>query len=208
MREPETLTFIKCGSYKDRPSQADNLHVDIWYKGINILPDAGSYKYNTDAETMRYFSGTRSHNTVMLDDNDQMLKGGHFIWFYWTECKKATLEEDARSFVFTGAVSAFKYVKQGIEHRRIVIKQKGVPVWTVKDEIIGAPAHMELRQWWHMQPGINAIVIKAKDVKGEAIAPQTGEGWYSSFYGQKEKTVEIGFSAVNKIIDTVIKVEE
>src|SRR5690606_11649104 len=45
LREGDILTFIRCGNHKDRPHQADNLHIDIWYQGRNLLFDAGSYKY-------------------------------------------------------------------------------------------------------------------------------------------------------------------
>src|SRR5690606_2810610 len=61
LRERNTLTFIRCGSYKDRPAQADNLHIDIWHKGENILFDGGTYKYNTDPKLLKYFMGTKSH---------------------------------------------------------------------------------------------------------------------------------------------------
>src|SRR5690606_34962987 len=44
------FTFIRCGNHKDRPAQADNLHIDIWDRGENILRDSGTYKYNTDSE--------------------------------------------------------------------------------------------------------------------------------------------------------------
>ena len=207
IREPHTLTFIKCGSYKDRPSQADNLHLDIWYKGENILLDAGSYKYNTDAATMRYFSGTRSHNTVMLKDNDQMLKGGHFIWFYWSRCLDAALHETADAFTFTGAINAFVHVKDGIIHRRTVTKQKGAPVWEIRDEVTGAPPHMKMIQLWHMPLVMkHAVTVAAKDKNGISIAPQMADGWYSSLYAQKEKTQECYFSAENQIIDTLISV--
>jgi len=208
IREPQTLTFIKCGSYKDRPSQADNLHIDVWYKGENILPDAGSYKYNTDTQTMRYFSGTRSHNTVMIDDNDQMLKGGHFIWYYWAQSTDAVLKDEGAAYKFTGSVNAFRYIKDDIIHRRIIVKQKGKPVWQIKDEMIGVPAGMQMRQIWHIPLSVkNKIGIVAEEADGTNIAPQFVDGWTSSLYGQKEKTQEYYFSTGNKIIDTVIKVE-
>lgn len=54
IREKDVLTFIRCGKYKERPSQADNLHIDIWYKGENILLDGGSYKYNTEKKYIKY----------------------------------------------------------------------------------------------------------------------------------------------------------
>ncbi len=208
VREPQTLTFIKCGTYKDRPSQADNLHIDIWYKGENILPDGGSYKYNTDAETMRYFSGTASHNTVMLDDNDQMLKGGHFIWFFWSQNAMASLKEDEAYYTFIGSVNMFRYINPHIVHRRVVVKHKNVPVWEVKDELIMAPVGMDMRQKWHVPLNFSdKVTIIGKTKNGEPLMEHKREGWYSSLYGQKETTKEYYFSAENKIIDTYITVE-
>ena len=206
IREADTLTFLRCGDYKDRPFQADTLHLDIWYKGENILLDAGSYKYNTDNETMRYFSGTASHNTVMLDDKDQMLKGGRFIWYYWPQCKSAELREDKESFVFNGSVSAYRYVADGIVHKRTVIKQKGMPVWEIKDELVNMPGGATMRQLWHLPLNRkNKVIIKAKDEKGTALSPIKQDGWYSSLYGQKEKTEECNFSSTNNFIDTIIE---
>ena len=207
IREPRTLTFIKCGSYKDRPSQADNLHLDIWYQGENILPDAGSYKYNTDDETIRYFSGTASHNTVMLDDKDQMLKGGRFIWYHWTKALKAEVQEDAARFLFEGEVSAFTYLHAGIIHKRTVVKQKWLPVWEIRDEVVNVPAGMKMRQLWHVLSSTgNKVRITAKTTTGNDIKPQKQDGWYAPLYGQKQKEKEYCFTAEDHIIDTMIKV--
>ena len=207
VREPRTLTFIKCGSYKDRPSQADNLHLDIWYQGENILPDAGSYKYNTDDATIRYFSGTESHNTVMLDDKDQMLKGGRFIWYHWTQALKAEMKEDTARFIFEGEVSAFTYIDKGIVHKRTVVKQKWLPVWEIRDEIVNAPAGMKMRQLWHVLSSTgNKVRITAKNTSGGDVKPQKQEGWYSSLYGQKQKEIQYCLTTEDNIIDTMIKV--
>ena len=207
IREPRTLTFIKCGSYKDRPSQADNLHLDIWYQGENILPDAGSYKYNTDDATIRYFSGTESHNTVMLDSNDQMLKGGRFIWYHWSQSLKAEVSEDTARFIFEGEVSAFIYIDKGIVHKRTVVKQKWLPVWEVTDEIVNAPAGLKMRQLWHVLSATgNRVRITAKNTAGADLKGQKQDGWYSSLYGQKEKDNQYCFTSDNNIISTTIKV--
>lgn len=207
VREPGTLTFIKCGGYKDRPSHADNLHLDIWYKGENILLDAGSYKYNTDEKTMRYFSGTASHNTVMLDDKDQMLKGGRFIWYYWSQLSSVSLIDTGDAYTFNGAVSAFTYVANGIQHVRQVVKRKGEPTWEIKDEVKNAPAGTHMRQLWHTPANGKCNMGIAARNAGGAIAVVEGEGWASSLYGQKEKTRELYFSAEDKIMDTLIKVD-
>jgi hypothetical protein len=208
VREPHTLTFIKCGSYKNRPSQADNLHLDIWYKGENLLLDAGSYKYNTDEKTMRYFNGTASHNTVMLDDKDQMLKGGHFIWFFWAQNARATIKDEDEAYTFIGSVNVFRYINEHIVHRRVVIKKKKIPGWQVKDEMILAPLGMTMTQLWHLPLSpLHKVSFVAKTEKGEVVEPQKRDGWYSPRYGFKEKTEECYFTAENKIIDTYITVE-
>ena len=214
IRESETLTFIKCGSYKDRPSQADNLHLDVWYKGENILMDAGSYKYNTDTATMRYFSGTASHNTVMANlhgDKDQMLKGGRFIWYYWSQCNEAVLKDNGDNYFFQGVISAFNYIDPKIVHKRSIIKRKGVPVWIVTDDLQG-PLGMLTKQLWHSPvDACNKISIEAYEVDDDGndrikLSPQIQEGWYSSLYGQKEKSEESVFFAEDRIIETTIKI--
>ena len=32
-----------------RPSHADQLHLDLWWRGLNITQDAGTYLYNADS---------------------------------------------------------------------------------------------------------------------------------------------------------------
>jgi hypothetical protein len=209
VRETDALTFIRCGSYKDRPFQADSLHLDIWYKGENILQDAGSYKYNTDNETLRYFNGTAAHNTVMLGDKDQMLKGGRFIWYYWPQRIAATLQENDTAYIFNGSISAYKYVAPGIVHKRTVIKHKGLAVWEIKDEVVNLPKGMKMRQLWHLPKQLsNKVSIIAKSADGENLPAQKQEGWYSSLYGQKEKADEIVFSTGQNFIDSVIRAEQ
>jgi hypothetical protein len=207
MRERNTLTFIKCGSYKDRPSQADNLHIDVWHNGENLLLDAGSYKYNTDADTIKYFNGTASHNTIMLGDNDQMLKGGRFIWYYWSKCINAELKEQEGYYVFNGAINAFVHVKNGIIHRRTVTKQKGAPHWVIKDELLNTPKDLKIRQLWHLPVLLSQKVKMSAVTRSNAsISPIFGNGWYASLYGVKESTEESIFETQETLITTHIDV--
>lgn len=204
VREPETLTFIKCGSYKDRPQHADNLHIDIWHKGENVLLDAGSYKYNTDDATIKYFSGTASHNTVMLGDNDQMLKGGRFIWYYWTQSLRAELTGDNDCFRFEGAIKAFSWLGSGIQHKRTIVKSKYKPEWVVTDEVVNKPAGLQMRQLWHT-PQHSASKIELNAVaEGKPLQEHKGEGWQSGLYGKKEPAKERNFSTPASVITTTI----
>lgn len=197
IREQDTLTFIHCGDYKDRPAHADNMHIDVWYKGENVLLDAGSYKYNTTPELTKYFGGTKSHNTIMLGDNDQMLKGGRFIWYYWPKKAKAVLSENDDTFVFNGQVSVFRHLGNDILHIRKVVKQKNKPQWVVTDEIKSLPTRMTIRQLWHTNS-------KSINVECEGIEAQTEKGWVSDYYGEKTDCHQITLETKdNKIITTI-----
>lgn len=199
VREPETLTFIRCGRHKDRPSHADNLHMDVWYKGENILCDAGSYKYNTDGETMKYFAGTESHNTVMLDDHDQMLKGPRFVWLNWSQAINASLTEDGNHFVFHGTVSCFTYLGKEIVHRRKIMKTKNRLEWYVEDEMLHVPEGMTMRQLWH---STNEKVLFFSPF----IKPETKKGWRSLYYGVKEHTLQTEFKSSDYLIETTLTI--
>jgi hypothetical protein len=198
----ETITFIKCASYKDRPSQADNLHLDIWYKGHNLLPDAGTYKYNTKESEVRYFFGTEGHNTVMLGQHDQMEKGPRFIWWNWTKWASASLIETATDFEFKGEITAFETAGRGIKHRRTIRKTKHEPTWMIED-LISESNGMTMRQIWHFKevPGM-AISLVSNGTSAQH------QGWYAKKYGEKEQILQVEFISENHTISTELRLKQ
>jgi hypothetical protein len=44
--DQSSWALIRAGRYTRRPFQADQLHVDLWWRGINLARDAGTYLYN------------------------------------------------------------------------------------------------------------------------------------------------------------------
>ncbi len=157
-RTDTSFTFIRCGSHKDRPSHSDNLHIDVWVNGYNILRDSGTYKYNTDEDIVNYFTGTMGHNTVLVDEKSQMLKGTRFIWFYWTQCLAAKWTEDMDYYIFEGSISAFSYLNKKALHNRQVKISKGDKHWLVKDEVLHLDSYIK-KQVWH--PNSNELIISS-----------------------------------------------
>jgi hypothetical protein len=195
-RTESTFTFIRCGCHKDRPSHADNLHVDVWVKGKNILRDSGTYKYNTENNILNYFKGTKGHNTVVVNDESQMLKGSRFIWYYWTQSLGANWFEDSDYHIFYGTISAYRHLNRKGVHKRTVKISKKEQVWYIKDEVDNLDAYPK-RQNWHFDD--TTISFTTQDNK---YLPE--ESFNSSFYGQRDvgKAVSIPF---NKAIETRIE---
>jgi hypothetical protein len=205
MRDKDSLTFVKCASYKDRPSHADNLHIDIWYKGENILRDSGTYKYNTQPELIRYFSGTAGHNTVMLGDNDQMKKGPRFIWLNWSHRLNAGLKKGMNEIYFEGSIKAFKQLNSNISHTRKVVKHTNKPQWEIEDKV-NHTTGLPIIQNWHIDAQFEEYFkIEAFDAKGVKLVPYQTRGYYSGQYGVKETTTIISFQTTLESIKTIIQ---
>ena len=204
-RDKETLTFIRCGKHKDRPSHADNLHLDIWYRGVNMLRDSGTYKYNTNLDLLNFFIGTKGHNTVMLGNHDQMEKGDRFIWLNWSQAIAAEFTASDDTILFKGAISAFQHLSKDIIHHRSWQKKRNENVWIIEDRVEHT-LDLPMKQVWNMHPDfLSMFSIESIDEKGNSISMKKRKHWFSEKYGIKVLSMAAIFETKGKIIQTKIK---
>jgi hypothetical protein len=205
-KNKNTTTFIRCGKHKDRPSQADNLHLDIWHDGKNILRDSGTYKYNTKPELIRYFNGTVAHNTVGLGESDQMLKGPRFIWLNWSQALKANIRREGDHVVFNGSLRAFEQLAAGIVHKRKVIVSEQELCWVIEDEVSHV-TERPVKQFWHINPEhAKNVSINSVDGKGNPVSARSEPGYYSGKYGQIEECKTLIYETTGNFLRTTIKI--
>jgi len=208
LHDQKTITFLRCGSYQNRPFQSDNLHLDIWDDGENILRDAGSYQYNTDKKWTDYFSGTASHNTVMLGDSDQMRKGARFIWYDWITKSEGGWKLEGDKIIFKGYFEGFKKLGKKIIHKRKVTKSIGALHWIIEDWIENVPDGIAMNQIWHpLKTFFDHYHLKAFLKSGEEMKSMETEGWYSGTYGEKKLTLRVVYSTTEKYIKTEISLK-
>lgn len=131
LRNELQFAMIRCTSYKHRPVQADMLHLDFWDQEYNILADAGTFSYNTAQDELLYFNGTASHNTVMINQQDQMKKASRFIWLNWTKAKIIKFKITKDFSFFEGE----HYGYSPIVHKRAIMQAKDTLV--VVDDLLG-----------------------------------------------------------------------
>lgn len=201
LRDQGTVTFFKCAAYtRNRPAHADGLHVDIWVDGDNVLFDGGSYKYNTSPEETRYFSGTESHNTIMLGDADQMRKGPRFIWYDWTDEASCTVAEINDEWVIEGRIRAFTSLGKNIYHQRVIRKRKGSAQWSVRDLVTNKPENIILRQLWH-------TAVEQQRLTMTSTCEEVGKDVFvSDYYGCKEVCRQIEYQTTSMELQTTIHV--
>jgi hypothetical protein len=199
-RTNDLLCWIVCTNYKDRPSQADALHFDLWYQGRNLLQDAGSYRYNTEMARVNYFVGTESHNTLMLGKEDQMLKGPRFIWLDWSQAKEATWTVTEHEIIFRGIANVYRY-KGNITHAREVRIYPKQTRMVITDTLRGMEQPY-MRQLWHVNPMYKQFVSFHND--DTAVLRKEYQKFASPTYGVLEDSLQVEFQTKYASITTEI----
>lgn len=181
------LAVLRYPSFRFRPSQADALHLDLWFGGRNLLRDGGSYSYNTEPQWLNYFGGTASHNTVQFDDRDQMPRLSRFLFGDWLETIEHQHRKEEGGALTYGA--AYRD-RQGAYHRRRVVLTG--EVLRVEDRIAGFARKAVLR--WRLEPGdwqIDGGCVRngTHVLRVQADVPllrfELATGWESRYYLEK-----------------------
>lgn len=224
-------------TFTNRPAHADQLHVDIWHQGKNLLCDAGTFEYNSSFPWDNRLSSTLVHNTACINQKDQMLRAGRFLWLDWAQAgvmKKSKM-----------SITAFHdgYKKLGFIHQR-TLELINNEHWLVTDEFkpVKIKPKQELDciiQWlahdWPFQINQNSVTLDTSDgmlsldfspsdplisiylniVRGGVSLTKTEAppycGWISPTYGFKIPVISIQFhlTACAPIsVTTLIKISQ
>jgi asparagine synthase (glutamine-hydrolysing) len=148
LRNREGFCLLRCASFEDRPGQADMLHLDLWWKGQNIALDAGTYSYNAPEPWNNSLARSAYHNTVTVDDLDQMNRVGKFLWIPWLE---SLVRQDCRSAgghlaYLEGEHNGYQRLKTPVTHRRAILRL-GDKGWIVLDALDSVGEHRYRLHW-------------------------------------------------------------
>ena len=221
--------YLRAANFQERPGHADQLHLDLWWRGLNVARDAGSYLYNAPPPWDNALSATRVHNTITVEDRNQMQRGGRFLWLDWAQAKVVKTEVNAGRLVYAQAEHD-GYRKLGLTHRREVRVERDR--WLISDQLasseepqqVSATLHWLLPDWnWELNQstlklksphGFVKLEIAAKDVQlslfraGKRVYGN-GEadpilGWASPTYGVKRPALALlaKFSGVPPLFAT------
>jgi hypothetical protein len=75
--------LLRAPTARFRPSHADALHLDLWWKGVNLLRDGGSYAYGDSSQMAQSLASVVGHNVPQFDGHDQMPRIGRFLYGGW-----------------------------------------------------------------------------------------------------------------------------
>lgn len=117
-------------NFRGRPAHADQLHADLWWNGINIARDAGTYSYNDPPPWQNALDSTRVHNTVTIDGLDQMTRVSRFLWL---DQANAKWEPQTSSTLISASHNGYR--KLGYRHERSLSLVQGIG-FTILDHML------------------------------------------------------------------------
>ena len=183
---------------------ADALSVTISVAGEQILVDPGTYRYNGVPKWRRYFKGTKVHNTVMIDRQDQAVLESSFIWSHPYKASLIRVSNDGGNPYIDAIHDGYTRLRKPVTHRRVVDFCSD-SLFLIKDSFSGKGWHkFELN--FHLHPDATLLWKDRYSVIKKSMAELTiallgekkfriacGEttlpfGWYSPAYGLKVQT--------------------
>ncbi len=174
LRSRKSWAYFRATSFKSRLSHMDQLHVDLWWRGLNIAPDAGTYLYNADPPWDNPLVSARVHNTVTVDGHDQMTRGGRFLTLDWHPAYTRPLLGAAPPVIGRVLGSYSGYRNLGVRHERLLSVTDGGR-WEVIDDLIctrSSPHRFRLH--WLLLDGEWKI---SQSADGVGLRLRTPAGW-------------------------------
>jgi hypothetical protein len=148
----QTKAQFRVTNFTTRPAHADQLHLDLSWRGLSIAQDAGSYLYNAPSPWDNSLAKTEIHNTVTIENRDQMTRAGRFLWLDWAQAQliHRHIAEDEKSFELIAQHDGYRSI--GVLHRRAVTSDRS-GMWLIEDTLF--PAEEQQKVQTNIRPEFN-----------------------------------------------------
>lgn len=200
LRHNDGHLMIVLQDFKTRPAQMDQMHIDLWHKGVSVLCDSGTYSYATDLG--KQLALTAAHNTAKIGGKEQMNKHGPFLIYDWTSATEVEFNEN----LFRGTMKS----KNGYSHTRVINKDSGG--YSIEDHVVGDVENYEVL--FHTpceieknERGLDLFFdnkLIAKIITKDEI--QVSQSYRSLYYLKKEKITQISIGTTSKS-NSLVRIE-
>lgn len=209
--------LLRCAHFRTRPGHSDQLHFDLRLGRHPVALDAGTYLYNAAPPWDNSLTSAAVHNTLLVDDQEPMLRTGRFLWLDWAQGRVLGRwsSGDGRMQALAAEHTGFR--RLGVTHRRTVL-QASAHLWLVVDDVLGTGEHVARLGWllldgrWSLSPGRLGIKKRGLRVdvwfaapKGSAVLYRAGEqvagqptgresptkGWEAWTYGDRQPALRL-----------------
>jgi hypothetical protein len=194
---PETLSFqapnilhnhkngswatIRVARFHARPAHADQLHLDLWWRGLNLAQDPGTYLYNSPPLWDNSLTSAVVHNTVVVDGQECMLRAGRFLYLDWAQAKVTEAQSAPNNTLETLTAQHDGYRKIGVLYsRKVTACEDGH--WEITDILEGLPGPRHTARLHWLLPDWEYELIswpEKTNLPGYEIRIHSPFGWVS-----------------------------
>ncbi|MBN2146721.1 MAG: alginate lyase family protein [Anaerolineales bacterium] len=168
----DSWAYLRVARFTSRPGHADQLHLDLWWHGFNIAQDAGTYRYTAEAPWNNSLAHTAVHNTLLIDDQEQMTRAGRFLYLDWAQAEVIAARDGAEGALQQVTARHEGYRRLEVSHQRSV-EASTDGRWLITDQVTGragrltrARLHWLLPDWeWKVEENL---------IKADQESPSTG----------------------------------
>ena len=175
-QDRKSWAYLRIAQFHSRPGHADQLHLDLWRKGLNLACDAGTYQYNASMPWDNALCHTAVHNAVTINGQEQMQRFGRFLYLNWAQATRIDGEkaEDGAWRRLVGQHNG--YCRIGLLHQRSVttLEDNG---WFIEDvlmpikpSVISPKTKFTIRLHWLLPDW-------PWELDGTVLRLQSPEGW-------------------------------
>jgi hypothetical protein len=177
----DSWAYFRSAQFHTRPAHADLLHLDLWWHGLNICQDAGTYLYNASPPWDNALTSIFVHNVISVDDQEYMLRAGRFLYLDWPCSRILETVTDPHNRLVSMTADHNGYQKMGIRYtRKVTACHDGR--WEVLDLLEGpnGSTHTAKLHWllpdWEYEISDSAIM---DGFSGGEIRIKSPFGWIS-----------------------------
>jgi hypothetical protein len=189
-----TRVFARAGSYRNRPSHIDPLHLDVTINGQPVAVDAGTYRYA--GSLWRALAEEGAHNTVAIMGAPIAWRGPRFLWLSWPRAAISAVSDDDEGV--TIEMSNHSWRRTGITHRRICHLESDAV--TVLDEVRVRRAHpVHVALHWLVDGNPADVLVFASvpaqhaEQRGNEASPY---GWIAESYAVRRPATSVRITTV------------
>jgi hypothetical protein len=200
--------LLRAPTARFRPAHADALHLDLWWKGKNLLRDGGTYAYAGGGAMGQELASVAGHNAQEFDGHDQMPRLGRFLYGGWVRVAgEPAIATSAAGQSWTGSYTDV----WGAQHERSVTL--GEDVLSVRDHVQGFKRAAVLRwrlapgNWSQNETGCASTLARLQVDSSVPIRRMSLEsGWESRHYLEKSAVpvLEVGVAQSPAVLTTTI----
>ncbi len=198
-RNPEVYLILDGGpvgpDHLMAHAHADIFSYELSVHGLRFIVDAGVYEYPAGA-MRQYVRSTAAHNTVCIDDTDQVECWGSFRVARRDAPRDVTMTREGEAARFTGSYHGYaQLLGNDLMHQRTVEIDGAARSIQIHDHVAGQGVH-QVETRVHLHPAVNVTVndrqatLQRSDTVCILHSPylpiRSEPSWYCPRFGTKE----------------------